>query len=208
MNDKGILLFDIDQTLLDTDKASEKHNKKILQILGDPDKKEYQRIKDAYKNSLSNQREYDPEVIYKKVCERFNFDNLNSLLDVYYEKENWFIYRESVFPEVKECLEKLKNNYRFGIYSEGVPKFQNNKFQAMGITEHFDSDLIFIVDAKDNVDTISKLPKNSVVIDDKQSICEYLNDNGIGVVWLNRKDSKASNKFKTIHNLMELPIYL
>jgi len=202
---KGILLFDIDQTLIDTDKASEKHNEKILKILGNPDKNEYQKIKDTYKHSLSNQREYDPEVIYKKVCERFNFKNLSSLLNVYYEKENWFIYKESVFPEVKECLGKLKDNYNFGIFSEGVPKFQNNKFQAMGIAEYFESDLIFIVNAKDNIEIISKLPKDSIIVDDKENICEFLTNNGFRAIWLNKKDNEKSDRFKTIHNLLDLP---
>lgn len=205
---KGIILFDIDRTLLDTDKSLEDHDNEILKVLGSENKNKLQNIRKQYIKSLKNSREYDAEELLSKICRKFNFDNLQKLVDVYLKKENWFIYKNAIYPDVKITLAKLLGDCRLGVFSEALPKFQINKFHAMDLDKYFDPELILILPAKDNLEAIQKIPKGAIVVDDKLTICEFLNKNGVKVVWLNRKDSSVNPDFSTIHSLVELPTLL
>jgi len=204
MDKKKIILFDIDKTLLDTNRASEVHQKMVLDILGNPDFDLYQKIREEYRSSLKNEREYNPKEFYKRLCTAFNFGDINSLLDIHYSKKNWYVYKNAVFGDVIKTLESLKNKFRLGIYSEALFEFQINKFNAMGISVFFDKDLIFIFDAKDEEKALEKIPKEAIVVDDKERICEFLTDHAFKAIWINRKDERKSEKFETIHSLLEI----
>ena len=91
-----------------------------------------------------------------------------------------------------------------GIYSEGTAKFQNHKFRSLGLDRYFDNDLIFIVDAKDTKEVLNKIPKDAIIVDDKETICGFLTKNDIRAIWLNRKDNRKSDKFETIYSLFDL----
>ena len=108
---------------------------------------------------------------------------------MFFMLQNTHIYNVNVYKETLEVLEKLKDKYRLGIYSEGTKKFQNHKFKSLGLNKYFDKDLIFIVD-------------------DKETICEFLTKNEIRAIWLNRKDNRKSDKCETIYSLFELPVIL
>ncbi|KKP39430.1 MAG: hypothetical protein UR29_C0007G0081 [Candidatus Woesebacteria bacterium GW2011_GWC2_33_12] len=122
--------------------------------------------------------------------------------------QNTHIYNVNVYKETLEVLEKLKDKYRLGIYSEGTKKFQNHKFKSLGLNKYFDKDLIFIVDAKDTKEVLEKIPKDAIIVDDKETICEFLTKNEIRAIWLNRKDNRKSDKCETIYSLFELPVIL
>lgn len=201
---KKILLFDIDKTIFDTDKLSNSFNQNIAKVLGTTDINRINAIKEKYRKTLSNPREYVPEVSLKLIADDFRFKDVNKLIEIYSGKNYEYLYSDAVYPESFEVLEKLKEQYRLGIYSEGTGVFQNHKFQSMGIQKYFDKELIFIVDAKDNQKTLAKIPKGAIIVDDKERICEYLTQNGIKAIWLNRKNEKVNKKFITIHNLIEL----
>lgn len=153
---------------------------------------------------MKNDREYDPEIILKLIAQEFKFSHIQKLLDVYFGKEYEHLYSGSVYPETFEIIEKLKDKFTFGIYSEGTSKFQNHKFRSMGISKYFEESLIFIVGAKDTSDVVSKLPKEAIIVDDKERICEFLTKNGIKAIWLNKSDGRESKKFTTIHKLLDL----
>lgn len=144
----------------------------------------------------------------KLLCKKLNLSNFNSLLNIYYGDEYKYIYKNSIFKETEPILESLKTRFNLGIYSEGTDKFQNHKFQKMGISKYFDPNLIFIVSAKDTPEVVSKLPRGAIVVDDKEKICEFLTKNNIKAIWLNKIDDRESDRFKTIHNLSDLPDYL
>jgi len=202
--DKGIILFDIDKTIFDTDKMVKAFDGKMMSILGVSDFDYLKQAKEEYKKSLANERYFVPERFCETLCERFNFDNQEALTDVFYGRNHAYIYKESVFPETYIVLDKLKDRFRFGIFSEGTAKFQNNKFRSMGLNKYFDENLIFIVEAKDTKEVIKKIPKSAVVVDDKESICELLVKNKIKTVWLNKTDSRVNPNFETIHSLLDL----
>lgn len=201
---KGIILFDIDKTIFNTESMSKEIDRKIIELLHHPDHKLILEAKSQYKNTLTNERYFVPEDYIKILCKKINFNNKKSLEDIFYAKKYAYIYKENVYEETFEIIDKLKNSYQLGIFSEGTSRFQNNKFYSMNLDKFFNKDLIFIVNEKDTKEAIDKIPKNAIVVDDKETICQFLTDNGIRAIWLNRKDNRKSDSFKTIHSLLEL----
>lgn len=158
-----IILFDIDRTIFDTDKMSKMFNDLMLQILNYPNNDEFQKTKEEYLKSLNRDREFEPENFCKNLANKFNKNRYQNLVDVIFAPKYAYIYKESVYKETFPVLEELKTRYRLGIYSEGTEKFQNHKFNSLSLNKYFDKDLIFIVDAKDNKETLEKLPKGQLL---------------------------------------------
>lgn len=202
---KKVILLDIDRTIFDTSKLTESLISGISEIIGDVGLKKLREAKDNFIASLSADREFDPEKFTKFLCDKFNFERQDLLLDVFYSERNRHWYKDFVFPETFIVLKRLTNKYRLGVFSEGTKKFQNYKYNSMGISGLLDKELIFILGYKTNLEALAKIPSDSVVVDDKESVCEYLSNNGIKTIWLNKKDDRISDKFQTIHNLLELP---
>jgi FMN phosphatase YigB (HAD superfamily) len=203
--DKGIILFDIDRTIFDTTKFRDVITSGTSRIIGNVTTKEIEDALSRFISSLQADREFDPEKFTKFVCETFSFDNQSKLLDVFYGKDNQHWYKDFVFSEFFSVSKTLGEKFKLGIYSEGTKIFQNYKFKSMEISEYLDKDLIFILDNKTNPSAISKIPSGAVVIDDKESVCEYLKNNKIKAIWLNRKTKDKNSGFTTIHSLTELP---
>ena len=107
---KKIILFDIDRTIFDTDKPSMTRNEVILNILNNPPRDEFNSVKEEYKSTLKNEREYVPEDYIKMLCKKYNFKNVNALLDTYYGEKYNILYKNSVYPEFFSVVEKLKMN--------------------------------------------------------------------------------------------------
>lgn len=201
---KGIILFDIDRTIFDTNRLSETLGLELQRVIKNVSLEDIQEAKNEFILSLSADREFDPEKFTKFLCNRFDFLDQNLLLDVFYNPANRHWYHDFIFQETFIVFEKLRNRFRIGIYSEGTRRFQNYKFDSMEILKYLDRDLIFILDHKTNPDALKKIPKGSIVVDDKESVCEFLAENGIEVIWLNKKDDGKNANFPTIHNLLEL----
>ncbi len=202
---KGIILFDIDRTILDTEKLSNLLTENILKVLNTDDIDRIKDIKEKYHLSLKNQREYEPETALRLIAQEFGFIDLPRLVDVYYGKKYEFLYKDCIYPEFFEVAQELKDKFKFGVYSEGTKKLQNHKFESMGIRKYFDKDLIFIVDAKDTQEILMKIPRMAIVVDDKEIICKFLSENGVRAIRLNKVDDRKSGDFETIHSLLELP---
>jgi FMN phosphatase YigB (HAD superfamily) len=205
MIQKGIVLFDIDRTIFDTDGMIIDLDEALLAILGYPNTESFKKVEEDYIEILMHDRYFIPEDYVKMLCVKFNFSDQKKLLDVFYDDKYKHVYKDNVFPETIKVISILKNKFDFGIFSEGTSKFQNNKFRSMDLNKYFDKDLIFIVDVKDTREVIKRIPKSAIVIDDKEKICKFLTSNGIRAIWLNKKDDRISDKFQTIHNLLELP---
>jgi FMN phosphatase YigB (HAD superfamily) len=197
---KGIILFDIDRTIFDTDAMVKDIDEATTKILKSSNL--------VSLRVLNKSRRFSPENYTKILCKKFKFESQEKLLEVFYSEKYEYIYKDNVFPETKVVLDGLKGDYQLGIFSEGTAKFQNNKFRSMGLNEYFDKDLIFIFDAKDTKEAIQKIPKDAIMVDDKERICEFLTKNGIKAVWLNKNDDRVSPNFPTVHNLLELPAKL
>lgn len=201
---KDILLFDIDRTIFDTDKMSAFLSEKLGDILGRGNIAEINQIKRNYISSLERDREFTPDELCRRLAKRFKASGAD-LIKVFYGRNFKHIYKDCVFPEFFELYKKLKSKFRFGVYSEGTLRFQTHKFRSMQITKYLDKNLIFIVPVKDNPQTMKKISKEAIIVDDKEIICEALIKSGFHPVWLNKKDGRESIKFETIHSLLELP---
>jgi FMN phosphatase YigB (HAD superfamily) len=197
MNKKRIILFDIDKTIYNTDHQAEDFDKLISDVLGRSD---VVSLKDS-----NDDRQFSPEVYTKRLCDKYNFENQDKLLEVFYGDKYKHIYRDNVFPETRIVLDKLKCDYQLGIYSEATHKFQTHKFKSTGLEKYFEKDLVFILDAKDTEGAIKNIPEGAMVVDNNERICEFLTEHGIKAIWLNKKDDRVSLNFQTIHNLLELP---
>lgn len=201
---KEIVLFDIDRTIFDTAGLTNFWVSSYAKIIDGATEEDIRMALDDFIGSLSADREFNPENFVEFVSARFNFKNPELLLDVVYGDDNKHLYRELIFPETHEILEKLGERYRVGIFSEGTLKYQNYKFKSMEISQYLDEDLVFILDHKTNPEVLSKIPEGAIVIDDKESVCRYLHDNGVRVIWLNKKDTTKSKDFDTIFDLKEV----
>jgi FMN phosphatase YigB (HAD superfamily) len=204
MSKKGIILFDIDRTIFDTTRLSGLLESEFKKVIKNASLEEINKAKSEFISSLSADREFNPEDLADFLCKKFYFEDKDSLVNVFYSPENKSWYKDLVFPEALEVFEKLKSKYKLGIYSEGTKRFQNYKFNSMGISDLLDKSLIFILDHKTNPNALSKIPKGAVVVDDKESVCDYLTDNKVETIWLNKKDDRLSDKYKTVHHLTEL----
>ncbi len=199
---KGIILFDIDRTIFDTDHLINLLYRNFSDII---DNNGSLGFKEFWENTFSGSKHITSEERLRLIVSTFGIKKIKPLLNIYYGKEFSYIYKDSVFPETFEVIEKLKDKYRLGVYSEGTKRFQNNKFKSMELDKYIENDLVFIFDHKTNSESLSKIPKEAIIVDDKESVCEYLVDNGLTAIWLNRKDNRKSDRFQTIHNLIELP---
>ncbi|KKP47659.1 MAG: hypothetical protein UR39_C0003G0061 [Candidatus Woesebacteria bacterium GW2011_GWA1_33_30] len=195
---KRIILFDIDRTIFDTDKLLRLQSENISKVVN------AERFKEFWDSTLSGEKHITSEERLNLICSKFNIKNSKLLSNIFFGKEYKYIYSDSVYLETRVVFDKLKSKYRLGIYSEGTAKFQNHKFRSLGLDRYFDNDLIFIVDAKDTKEVLNKIPKDAIIVDDKETICGFLTKNDIRAIWLNRKDNRKSDKFETIYSLFDL----
>ncbi|HTK03218.1 MAG TPA: HAD family hydrolase [Alphaproteobacteria bacterium] len=200
--DKKVLLFDIDRTIFDTDKLLELQYESFAKIINTPDIEDFHKFWD---NTLSGERHITSEERLNLICSEFKIQDFDLLSNVYYGNEYKYIYEESVFPQTKIVLNKLTEKFRLGIFSEGTEKYQNHKFKSLNLHDYFDKDLVFIFDAKDTQEALVKIPHGAIIVDDKERICQFLTENKIRAIWLNKNDDRNSSNFKTIHSLLELP---
>lgn len=200
---KKIILFDIDLTLFNNNRFVELKDDQIIKYVGIKNIEKYKRLLPKYLMTLQNQRDFSPDRFIEIVCEKFKFKDKEKLLKLTYKDKT--LYNRSLFEDVRETLDILHNKYHLGIFSEGKADFQSFKLNSLGLNKYFEKELIFIVDAKDTKEVIDRLPKDVVIVDDKERICDFLFEKNIDCIWLNRKDERKSDKYKTIHTLLELP---
>lgn len=112
---------------------------------------------------------------------RFDFIEFTDLLPIDSTKkdviQNRYLFDSSIYtkyPHVDEVLRELtEKGYRIGIYSEGIPHFQENKLKNLMITDFVDQNLVFIVQNKRSKEFIQSLPA-SIIVDDNADICNIL----------------------------------
>lgn len=196
------ILFDIDRTLFDTGCLIREIDQGILRVLEKTNRKKLDEASKEYMETLKRDREFEPEEFVKYISKKLKVKNPNSLVDVFYGKNN--IYRSCLYPDTTFVLSELSKSNHLGIYSEGTLKFQTHKFNSMEIQKFIDKNLIFIFQEKDSIDSLRKLPKDAIVVDDKKIIVEKLFEFGISVIWINRKNKEVHPVIPTIFNLKQL----
>lgn len=198
--EKQIILFDWDDTLfskaeylqrLNSNLARE-CNTSIEQII-ESQEKYFKSLGDSNDFHIEKNIEYLGQNFNKKIdLENFTTDRFE-------------IYSKALFADSIPALEKLKNNFRLGIYSQGFNDCQKIKINASGIGHYFEEELIFIARNKSDPKFIETLPGGAIIIDDKQSKIEPLETTGrFDLFWLNRNGNEImSGKAKTTGNLIQ-----
>ncbi len=179
MEKKEIILFDIDNTLIDTKKLSNLAYTDIAQQTGKT-LEEISGLKDEYKTGLETNTDFYPDNLIHFLEEKTG-QKIDNPFD------NKEIYKQSLFGETVEILTKLKKTKKIGIFSEGFVDYQTKKLEFSGIIDFFDKDLIFIKRRKlDDGCLNNEIPKGATIVDDSPKVVEKLGQiERFKTVWLN-----------------------
>lgn len=152
-----------------------------------------------YYSTLSERTDFDPREITAYLSDRFGKD-VAKLDRVFWEDDR--IYEESLYPETREVLGKLKDRKTLGIFSQGNEDLQNRKLDAAKIRQYFSPEYVFIMRRKLSDEAIELLPREATFVDNKHDVVEAL-QKFVDVIWLNRKSDESDPSIKTIHSLTE-----
>lgn len=198
---KKIILFDIDKTLIDTDRLSANfagilHKKCGISV----DK--YLKAKSEYKNKLTSPTDFNPKEFCRFLSQRFSVE-YDLLIPSYYK--NASAYQNVLFPEVVSTLKVLSIKYTLGIFSEGFKGFQTAKLKFTDLLKYFNKRYIFILRRKTKPGSLRKLPKDTTIVDDKPEVIMLLTKySHIIPIYLNRNHLKNDLKTKTLDSLSDL----
>ncbi|OGH15932.1 MAG: hypothetical protein A3C30_03790 [Candidatus Levybacteria bacterium RIFCSPHIGHO2_02_FULL_40_18] len=195
----GLILFDIDGVIFDPEKFGKLIRTKFVKILGISEEELISANADYY-SKLSERTDFDPRGITAYLSDRFGKD-VAPLDRVFWEDTD--IYKNSLYPEAREVLEKLKGEKILGIFSQGNRDLQNRKLDAAELRDYFSPEYIFIHKRKLSDEAIELLPREATFIDNKHDVVEVL-QKFVDVIWINRKSDESDPKIKTIHSLAEL----
>lgn len=199
--EKQIILFDIDKTLFDVETFFNNNLWPVVEKDLGISRSVLDKISQEYQKTLSKNTQFHPEgwleVARQEIGEKV--DQINEL----FHNSDFFV--KSLFPEVIPMLNELKEDYILGIYSEGVEKWQREKLQFSGINNYFEQKYIFISPDKISVGVLEKLPKGSIVVDDKEDfILELKKLKDIYPVWLNRTGKESIQGVREVRDLTTL----
>lgn len=180
-----IILFDIDYTLIDTDKLRKLTNEKILKIV----KISLQKLEKAteeFANTLKTSKEFSPQKYAQFLAKYFADAAIRKAVNNIFREPG--IYQQATYPEVISVFKKLKQIFRLGIYSEGVKEFQMNKLTLSGIIKYLDKNLIFIYPDKTGKaeELVKKFGEVYFVDDNPKHIKDITKTEGAHPIWLKR----------------------
>lgn len=173
------IFFDLGSTLVDESRAYE------------------HRIKDAVKGTgIEYQQVYEAMI----DCYRQNKKGDSEVLKQYgLPKTKWHSEDEILYPEAKECLNKLSKSFKIGIIANQLPG-TGDRLKAFGISEYID---LIVASAEEGVAKpdlkIFKIaleragcsPENSVMVGDRlDNDIVPANILGMGTVWIKQGFSR------------------
>lgn len=201
--DKKIILFDIDGTLINTKSMAKIFCEKIATESNINLEKIIQ-LRDEYITTLEYSTDYHPNELVNFINKKTN-KKLNPEEIFFKEKD---IYKKYIFDDAFNVLDKLKDNYKLGIFSEGFADYQGKKISPL--IKKLDKDMIFITRRKLSDNFLKMLPKGMIIVDDKKKVVEKLRDfGGFEIFWLNRnQDKEKIDGVKEIKDLTELENFI
>ncbi len=200
MKVEGPVLLDIDRTIFDTDHFG-KLTSVGLAVKTGVQLEKFELAEEEYISTLASGIDFRAIDYVVWIGRVFGVSPL-VLLDEFLMNNEYYV--QSLFPDTIDVLERLRCKVGLGVYSEGDLNFQRNKLERMGIVNYFLPQNIYIFERKLTDEVICRLPKGSVVVDDKRSIVEGLAECGVQAVWINRKSEERHPLIPTIFQLNEL----
>ena len=137
---KPIILFDIDHTLIDTNKLKKQTSAALISTIG-INKKLLADAENRYIKNLSHPHDFRPSSYIKQLSQYFRVEK-EILNDIFFKKSE--LYKKSLYPEIKTALGFLSKKANLGIFSEGGKKFQTAKITLSEIKDYFNKKIIFI----------------------------------------------------------------
>lgn len=186
-----IILFDIDYTLIDTDKLRKITHDKILQTTKIPPQ-ELEKATKKFAETLKTSREFSPPKYAIFLANYFTDPLLKKKVGEIFSRPS--VYQPAIYPDVMPSLKKLRPTYSLGIFSEGIRKYQIAKITLSGIISYLDQNLIFIfVDKTGKGKFVAeKVGKCHIVDDNPRHITDLRGIENITPIWL-----KCGPKAKT-----------
>jgi phosphoglycolate phosphatase-like HAD superfamily hydrolase len=202
---KPVILFDIDRTLIDTDKFSQTYRKKFIKFLGIPPKK-LEKILAKYYSRISKHTDFVPEEFIKHLINSLHKNNVHKIYEklhnLFFESEN---FSKNLYPDTLPVLKDLKKHYSLGIFSEGHPVYQKTKLVKSNLYDLFNPKYVYIFHRKTSPESLAQISPDTIIIDDDSSVISEIPKN-FYPVWLNRKNKDKLPHTKTIHSLLELTL--
>lgn len=198
---KKIILFDWDDTLF----SKTKYRRNVINNLSRLSQLPLEEISEFeahYFNNLIRSDDFTIEDFINKFSRQFNKN-----IDIeYFSTDKLSIYSQSLFPETAQILEKIKDKYSLGIYSQGFVGLQKLKIKYSGIGDFFDDNLIFIDRNKTRPEFVLQIPINVTIVDDKKEVVESLVQQrpDLKVIWMNRINDEIIDRVAKIQNLNDL----
>ena len=200
---KKIVLFDIDDTLINTILYKKIQDETLAKFLKTSDKK----IKDHRSNYYSNLErgsDFHIDEYLSSLAKKYNH-NPTDLKKIFFNEKN---IQLCLYKEVPKILKKLKNSdFILGTFSEGYEEFQKFKLEKNNLLKFFDEKYIFLLRRKIDSEVLKNLPEETTIIDDKPMVLEELknfdNLNPIQIIRENKTHEPIVCK-KYISNLEEL----
>ncbi len=202
---KKIILFDWDDTLFSKTEYKKRLSAALANVTKIPED-EVWKFEEEYFESLDRSGDFRVDNFLKFISQRseIKIDLTNFVND------NLNIYSGSVFSEVINVLNQLRNTFVLGVYSQGFNDLQRMKIKNSGLENYFDEKLIYINSNKLDPKFIATLPTESIIIDDKKEVIETLKQlrPDLELIWINRINDEKMEGVKTITSLRELEDFI
>lgn len=156
---------------------------------------------EEYQRSLDKYTDFSHQTLFPFLEKKRGWRQ-SDLHKVFFDEKST---AESVFPDVRSTLGKLKGDHNLGIFSEADASWQQNKIINTGLLPFLSDHLIFIFRRKETADAIAQLPLPVTIVDDNKGVIEYLlRFEDITPVWINRNSKEQHEIATTIHMLSDL----
>lgn len=201
---RKLILFDWDDTLFSKVEYKKRLRSNLAKICG-VSEEEIFKFEEKYFENLKRSDDFQIKNFVESFSEKF--DKKIELKD--FSSDNLKIYSGALFTKTISVLEKLKDNFDLGIYSQGFVDLQKIKIRSSGVDNFFEKEFVYIDRNKLRADFVSKLPDGAIIVDDKKEVVEKLKQlNRFKIIWINRNDDEPIEGVTTIHNLEELMVNL
>lgn len=197
---RKLILFDWDDTLFSKVEYKKRLRSNLAKICG-VSEEEIFKFEEKYFENLKRSDDFQIKNFVESFSEKF--DKKIELKD--FSSDNLKIYSGALFTKTISVLEKLKDNFDLGIYSQGFVSLQKIKIRSSGVDNFFEKEFVYIDRNKLRADFVSKLPDEAIIVDDKKEVMEKLKPlNRFKIIWINRNDDEPIEGVTTIHSLEEL----
>lgn len=197
------ILFDLDNTLIDTVALMRVFVIPTLEKTLGVTPAEFDSINQSYRDSLVDSTAFDPTSYVEHLSATYKVPAA-TLSEAFFDQR---FFEKSLFSETVGVLQALQNQYELGIFSQAlITEYQFAKLKLSGILPFFNQELLFISEDKTSKKIIQNLPAGATIIDDRIRFLQPLVDSrpDLQLIWLNRTSTEKNSDFATIHSLLEL----